>query len=624
MEKIKNIKSPFMCYCAKVIPLAFDESMSYYECLCNFYNYLKNEIMPAININADATNELQDLYVELKEYVDNYFDNLNISQEVNAKLDEMVENGDLQQIIAEYLQLESLWMYETVSDMKLAENLQENMIVETSGFHNYNDGGGAYYLIRELEEGETANEINIIALYDQSLVAEYLPKNNYVNLNQLGLTTNVDASSIFTILNTIIPAYNIKKVDVPSDCILNKVNYSNLSNVDFNFYGLITAPSSTTVENEVITFEDCNYININNFNITSTLDKTEPAPTDHVRESYSGSNRIAIKLQDCSYFNIDNSILNNMYWDFYIHGTSDAERTHHINITNTISNNASISIYSSYDEYITIDGYKCKLKDELGAGNHVFYFAHYSDNLIFKNMELETDGYTGQMIQLNNQNNISNYTNVYIENIQAKGTSFFYCFPEGNNVNFNNIIFNEVTQAINEQNLFNFYKGSINISNSIFNIKDLSFIRLNSYAKCEINSIKVYINSASNIQSIFFGSTNNEINSYNSYFKVPCLLYNSQSNNKGIFKGCIIDVTGSNYVQSSRNDSSYFKYIDDVITCSDNSANFSYQGGQVEYQNTISILNCFLYNYNNISSVTNDTTFIIVNSYKNNSLITTW
>ena len=89
MEKIKDIKSPFMCYCAKVIPLAFDESMSYYECLCNFYNYLKNEVMPVINNNADATKELQDLFIELENYVNHYFDNLDIQEEINNKLDDI-------------------------------------------------------------------------------------------------------------------------------------------------------------------------------------------------------------------------------------------------------------------------------------------------------------------------------------------------------------------------------------------------------------------------------------------------------------------------------------------------------------------------------------------------------
>ena len=61
----------FTNYIFKAIPLAFDESLSYYECLCGLLDYLKNVIIPTVNNNADAVAELQTLYIELKTYVDN-------------------------------------------------------------------------------------------------------------------------------------------------------------------------------------------------------------------------------------------------------------------------------------------------------------------------------------------------------------------------------------------------------------------------------------------------------------------------------------------------------------------------------------------------------------------------
>lgn len=89
----------FTNYIYKAIPLAFDESMSYYETLCGLLNYLKNTILPTLNNNADAVSELQNLYIELKTYVDNYFTNLDVQDEINNKLDEMVEDGTLENII---------------------------------------------------------------------------------------------------------------------------------------------------------------------------------------------------------------------------------------------------------------------------------------------------------------------------------------------------------------------------------------------------------------------------------------------------------------------------------------------------------------------------------------------
>lgn len=41
---------------------------------------------------------------ELKEYVDNYFDDLDIQAEVNAKIDELVENGTFEEIVGEYME----------------------------------------------------------------------------------------------------------------------------------------------------------------------------------------------------------------------------------------------------------------------------------------------------------------------------------------------------------------------------------------------------------------------------------------------------------------------------------------------------------------------------------------
>lgn len=111
----------FTNYIFKSIPLAFDESMSYYECLCGLLDYLKNTVIPTINNNADAIIEVQEnvsdfetnitedfndyktlinnTVEELETYVNNYFNNLDVQQEVNNKLDEMVLDGTMDQIV---------------------------------------------------------------------------------------------------------------------------------------------------------------------------------------------------------------------------------------------------------------------------------------------------------------------------------------------------------------------------------------------------------------------------------------------------------------------------------------------------------------------------------------------
>lgn len=89
----------FTNYIYKAIPLAFDESMSYYETLCGILAYLKNTIIPTLNNNAEATAEVQQLYINLKNYVDNYFKNLDVQGQLNNILQEEVESGKLQVLL---------------------------------------------------------------------------------------------------------------------------------------------------------------------------------------------------------------------------------------------------------------------------------------------------------------------------------------------------------------------------------------------------------------------------------------------------------------------------------------------------------------------------------------------
>ena len=106
----------FTNYIYKEIPLAFDESMSYYETLLGLLNYLQTVVIPTVNNNADAVAELQNLYIELKTYVDDYFTNLDVQQEINNKLDAMVEDGTIPSIIESFIIPYENQINETIND----------------------------------------------------------------------------------------------------------------------------------------------------------------------------------------------------------------------------------------------------------------------------------------------------------------------------------------------------------------------------------------------------------------------------------------------------------------------------------------------------------------------------
>ena len=184
--------SPLKKICMTIgeLPSSYLETMSYYEMLVWFTEFLKNKVIPTVNNNAEAVQELQTLYEELRTYVNNYFDNLDVQEEINNKLDAMAESGQLTDIIAQYLGLAGMIAFDTVADMKLAENLVNGSKCRTLGHSSYNDGGGAYYRIRQVTNDDVIDEKTIIAVYDDLLVAELLPSSQYLDIRQVGLFPN--------------------------------------------------------------------------------------------------------------------------------------------------------------------------------------------------------------------------------------------------------------------------------------------------------------------------------------------------------------------------------------------------------------------------------------------------
>ena len=183
INTIPNFKR--FCMTIGELPTSYLETMTYYEMLVWFTEYMKNTIIPTINNNGLAVEELQDKYIELKTYVDNYFTNLDVQEEINNKLDKMAESGQLTDIIAQYLGLAGMIVFNTVNEMKNATNLVNGSKCETLGFHEVNDDGNAIYKIRNVTNEDTIDEASIIALADNTLVAELIIDDN-INVKQFG------------------------------------------------------------------------------------------------------------------------------------------------------------------------------------------------------------------------------------------------------------------------------------------------------------------------------------------------------------------------------------------------------------------------------------------------------
>lgn len=152
--------NPFIVFCQKTIPLAFDESMSFMEAIYALKAYLENEIIPTVNSNAQAVQQLTELVNQLEEYVKHYFDNLDVQEEINNKLDEMAEDGTLLEIVGQYLNSTAVWGFDTVADMAASTNLVDGSFARTLGHTTINDHkGGLYKIVDAVDANYTQEDL---------------------------------------------------------------------------------------------------------------------------------------------------------------------------------------------------------------------------------------------------------------------------------------------------------------------------------------------------------------------------------------------------------------------------------------------------------------------------------
>ena len=132
---------PFRYWCQKVLPLVYDDSLSYFELLCKVIDYLNKTIEDVETLHGDVTN-LHNAYTKLQTYVNSYFSTLDVQQEINNKLDEMAKNGALTQIFnSKFFNVVTPILYGAVGDGISDDLTAFNKAIK---FLNENNGGILY------------------------------------------------------------------------------------------------------------------------------------------------------------------------------------------------------------------------------------------------------------------------------------------------------------------------------------------------------------------------------------------------------------------------------------------------------------------------------------------------
>lgn len=159
------------------------DALNNYELLSKVVEYLNKVISSQNEVTAEVE-QLHNAFTALKTYVDNFFDNLDVQDEINNKLDAMVEAGTLQEIIASYLNSSAVWGFDTVADMVASTNLINGSYARTLGYRTKNDGGNGLYKIRTITNEDVVDGGSIISMNREDLVAELITEE--ANVTQFG------------------------------------------------------------------------------------------------------------------------------------------------------------------------------------------------------------------------------------------------------------------------------------------------------------------------------------------------------------------------------------------------------------------------------------------------------
>lgn len=304
-----TILSPFKIWTKQNFPFIEDtfEGMDYYGLLCEVVKYLNN-VIANLNINEENISYLNENFKTLQSFVDNYFTNLNVQNEINNKLDSMAVSGALDNIFQPYLQnfensintqvqsintqVQSInnkvnsiasgspaGVYETLEDLK-SNNPNHSkiyLVKENNKWYYWNDSlsqwsNGGTYLSNEITKNSVSYDDFVENLqnsfdstYDDMNFLDYLTRGIYYSKNYLeviatsnyicGYKIPVNPNDTYLIVNNLPPT-----IFVPSSLVYGITDSEN-NNIEM----VKTNTSQASYKNIVTIPSNGAYLYVNNY-----------------------------------------------------------------------------------------------------------------------------------------------------------------------------------------------------------------------------------------------------------------------------------------------------------------------------------------------------------------------